>query len=106
MVPIVLYSTWPDVTSAEACAAKLVDAHLAACVTILPAAQSIFRWEGEMRAEQEAVMLAKTVESQALAARTTILSVHPYQTPCVLCLSVRAEFSNPAFLVWLATEAA
>lgn len=104
MTACLLYSTWPDVTAARACARRLVDAKLAACVTVFPVAHSCFRWEGAVDEADEAVMLAKTSDATAAAARAAIIATHPYDLPCVLALGVDQTLSNPEFLQWVARE--
>ena len=46
----------------------LVDARLAACVNIIPGMTSIYRWEGKIARDSEAVMVIKTRRSLAEAA--------------------------------------
>ena len=104
MTACLIYSTWPDSGSAQACAAQLIDAQLAACVTVLPSAHSTFRWDGKVQKTQEAVMLVKTDKTRAGPALDALLAIHPYHLPCILSFDVNDEGSNPEFLQWIATE--
>jgi len=106
METVTLYSTWPSVEGAEAAARELVAERLVACANILPGARSIYRWEGDIQTETEAVMFAKTTAKRALAARDRLLRLHPYEVPCVAALTIRKDASNPAFLAWIEGEAA
>ncbi len=97
---VLLYSTWPDAASAEACAAALIDAETAACATVLAGGRSFYRWEGRLEATQEAVLLVKTSALAAGAARDLILARHPYDLPCVLAVPVDPAGSHGSYLAW------
>lgn len=104
MPACLIYSTWPDAQSAQACAAQLIDRRMAACVTVLPVAHSTFRWEGKVQHAEEAVMLVKTDKTVAGAARDALLAAHPYDVPCILAFEVNPEGSDSKFLQWVAAE--
>jgi periplasmic divalent cation tolerance protein len=104
MAARLIYSTWPDEAQAEACAATLVERRLAACVTILPGARSVFRWNGEVERKHEAVMLVKTAADRAWALRDALREAHPYEVPCILAFDVNDDDSNKDFLQWAAAE--
>lgn len=101
---VTLYTTWPNAESAERCAFGLVEARLAACCTCLPGAVSIYRWEGAIHRDAEIVMLVKTAQDKAVAARDFILAAHPYDTPCVTAWTIGEDASAPAYLAWVAAE--
>lgn len=102
MATRLIYSTWPDAAQAEDCAAMLIERRLAACVTILPAGKSIFRWDGKIERQSECVMLAKTDAARAPDLRDALCKAHPYDVPCILALDVDAANSNGEFLQWIA----
>ena len=77
----------------------LVEERLAACATLIPAAQSIYRWEGEVETASETLLLLKTAPQQLEALEARLLELHSYQTPEFLVL--RVESGNPAYLDWL-----
>jgi periplasmic divalent cation tolerance protein len=101
---VVLYTTWPDAETAEAFAAEAVAERLAACANILGPMRSVYRWNGAIDQATEVPMLLKTTIICAERLRDLVLSRHPYETPCVITLSVTTEGSNPAFLDWVAQE--
>lgn len=101
---VILYTTWPDAETAEACAAEAVARRLAACANILAPMRSIYRWEGAVEQSAEIPMLLKTTRAAAPALRDMIAAAHPYDTPCIAALPVEAEGSNPAFLSWIGTQ--
>lgn len=106
METVTLYSTWPTLEAAEAAARSLLEERLIACANLVPGARSLFRWEGQVQTESEAIMFAKTTALSAAAARDALLLLHPYTCPCVTALPVLAVGSNPAFLAWIAAETA
>ena len=103
---VVLYTTWPELKQAEAFAAEAVAERLAACANILGPIRSIYRWKGAVDEAAEVPMLLKTSLASAERLRDLLLARHPYETPCVLALPVKAEGSNPEFLAWIAAESA
>lgn len=101
---VTFYTTWPDADVAERCGRILLDRGLAACVNLLPAMRSIYRWRGEVETADEVVMLVKTTGARAAEARDAILAAHPYDTPCVLAYAANADLSAPQFVDWLHAE--
>lgn len=104
MEALILYSTWPGQDEAERAARMLIERHLAGCVTLIPQARSFYRWEGEIQADAEVVMLAKTSAEAAPAAREALLGAHPYDLPCILALKANPAASHAAYLQWLSDE--
>ena len=77
----------------------LVEERLAACATVIPGAQSIYRWQGEVETASETVLLLKTAPQQLEALETRLHELHSYQTPEFLVLKV--ESGSSAYLDWL-----
>ncbi|GAB0058410.1 Divalent-cation tolerance protein CutA [Candidatus Magnetaquicoccaceae bacterium FCR-1] len=96
---LVVVTTAPDEAVAESLAEVLVTEGLAACVHILPAGRSIYRWQGEVHKEPEWTLLIKTDRARFAPMRTRLLVLHPYEVPEILALPV--EDGNPAYLAWL-----
>ena len=101
---ILIYTTWPSATDAEAAGRALVEQRLAACVNILPAMVSLYRWEGRIERGGEAVMLIKTRASLAEAAQAAVKEMHPYDVPAIAVL--KPESWDRAYLDWLIAETA
>jgi len=80
--------TCPDQATAGRLAGGLVEEKLAACVNILPAIRSIYRWKGATQDDSEVLMIAKTTRSAYLALETWLTEHHPYDVPEVLALPV------------------
>ena len=98
---VLVYTTWPDAETAQAAAEAAIEARLAACANILAPTRSIYAWKGRLERETEIPMLLKTRAAHSQALREMILDHHPYETPCVIVLPIRAEGSNPEFLNWI-----
>jgi periplasmic divalent cation tolerance protein len=81
-------------------ARALVERELAACVTVLGAACSVYRWEGRVVQEEERPLLIKTTAERFEAVRTAIRELHTYEVPEVIALSV--ERGDAAYLEWIA----
>lgn len=69
-------------------AESLVERGHAACVNIIKKIRSIYRWKGEIWDDEEFLLVIKTRESLFPQVRETIQSLHSYELPEVLCVSV------------------
>jgi periplasmic divalent cation tolerance protein len=77
----------------------LVEERLAACATLVPAAQSIYRWQGQVESSTETLLLLKTGPDQLAALEARLLELHSYQIPEFLVLAV--ESASHPYLEWL-----
>jgi|WetSurMetagenome_2_1015567.scaffolds.fasta_scaffold1260757_1 periplasmic divalent cation tolerance protein len=96
---VILLSTIGTEDQAKELARPLVDGRLAACVTMLPGARSIYRWRDAVTEEAEVVLLMKTTRDRVPALRARIQSLHPYEVPEILVLGV--EEGSRDYLAWL-----
>src|SRR5512133_546946 len=101
---VVVLVTAPSADVAATIARALVEERLAACGNVLPAIRSIYRWEGKVQDEAEALLVLKTSRARLEALRDRVLALHPYQVPEVLALPVEA--GSAAYLAWLAAATA
>lgn len=97
---LILYTTWPDAETAEACGRAAVEERLAACANVLAPMRSIYRWEGELQAEAEIPMLLKTTVAAAGQLNRLILRYSPYDVPCILALPIDSDNCNPKYVSW------
>ncbi len=100
--PVLIYSTFPSPEAAEGAGRELVERRLAACVNILPGMISIYRWEGAIARDGEAVMIIKTRESLAATVMEAVKGRHTYANPALLVLPVIG--GADAYLRWLNDE--
>ena len=92
----------PDEVTAYTIARKVVEGKLAACVNVLPAVRSIYRWEGKMEEATEVTMLVKSTRSRYAELEAAIRDAHPYDVPEIIALPVAAGL--PAYLNWVDLE--
>lgn len=92
----------PDEALATQWARQLVDERLAACVNVLPACRSVYRWQGQVEEAQEVPLLIKTTSTHYEALEARLLELHPYQVPEILALPPSAGLG--AYLGWVESE--
>ncbi len=95
---LLVYVSCPA-AAAERIAAALVEQRLAACVNLLPAMRSIYRWQGEVQRDEESLLLIKTAASRFEALRAAVLAAHPYELPEVI--AVKLDACHPPYLDWV-----
>ena len=95
-------TTAPSAEAADRLARTLVEEQLAACVTLVPSIQSVYRWQGAMESATETLLLLKTSVERLPALEARLLALHSYQTPEFLVLPV--ESGSRSYLDWLAAS--
>ena len=93
--------TVASLEEAEAMANALVEAKLAACVSLFPI-HSIYRWKGELHKEQECQLVIKTDLSQFSTLEVKIRELHSYEVPEIIALPI-VEGSQP-YLQWISQQ--
>jgi periplasmic divalent cation tolerance protein len=96
---IVIFSTARNAEEASRIAKKLVSDRLVACVNIIPGIQSIYRWNDEVQNEQEVLMVMKTEKSKYQDVESAIKSLHSYEVPEIISLSLENGFEG--YLEWM-----
>jgi uncharacterized protein involved in tolerance to divalent cations len=87
---LVVFITAPNVEEAERIATALVDERLAACVNVLPDCRSIYRWEGELQHDDEALMIVKSSQDAFEALEKRVIELHSYDVPEVIAVDLTA----------------
>ena len=77
----------------------LVEERLAACATLVPAVESIYRWEGQVESSAETLLLLKTAIDRLPALEARLHELHSYQTPEFVVLAI--ESGSHPYLAWL-----
>ncbi len=95
----IFYITFPDFTTAENLAHKIVDERLAACANLIPGMTSIYHWEKKVQASQETVMILKSRAHLKGEIEALLHAEHPYHKMC--CLLEIPVGGAPAFLQWI-----
>ena len=96
---IVVLCTYASQDEALKIAGALVEQRLAACVNVLPAVQSVYRWQGAIEISDEVLIIVKTTQERFPALRDRISELHSYQTPEIVALSVTD--GSEKYLSWV-----
>lgn len=99
---LLVITNLPDRDSAQRIAHKLIESRAAACVNILPACTSVYRWRGKVETAQEVPLLIKSTAAAYARVEELIRTLHPYELPEIIAVSVEAGL--PAYLQWVNTE--
>jgi periplasmic divalent cation tolerance protein len=79
-----VYVSCPDEACARDIGRKMVERRLAACANVIPRMTSIYRWEGALEEDKEALLLLKTVEGCLKVLVESVRKIHPYRLPCIV----------------------
>ncbi len=101
---ILVLTQMPDRASAEALARALVEARLAACVSIGASAESLYHWRGEIETAQEVPVAIKTRAERYDDVEAFIVARHPYELPEILGVPLTHGLTR--YLDWVAAETA
>jgi periplasmic divalent cation tolerance protein len=94
---VCLVTTPPD--QARPIAEALVERELVACVNIVPLVQSVYRWQGAVEHDDEALLVVKTTRAAVGALTAALGELHPYENFELVALDVAA--GAPAYLDWI-----
>jgi periplasmic divalent cation tolerance protein len=94
-----MLTTIPADFDAAALASALVNERLAACVNVLPAMQSVYRWKGSVEQADERQLVIKTTTARIADLQRRLTSLHPYEVPEVLVLPITG--GGDAYLNWV-----
>jgi periplasmic divalent cation tolerance protein len=95
----IVLTTCPDSAAAERIAKALVTERLAACVNILPVAQSIYLWKGQVESAAEHLLLIKSLTRTFRQIEKRILELHPYELPEVIAVPITNGSKD--YLAWV-----
>jgi periplasmic divalent cation tolerance protein len=96
------YITAKDREQALTIGRTLVEERLAACVNVLDGMTSIYRWDGEICTDNEAVLIAKTTSEKFSALTERVKQLHSYTCPCIVSIPVTG--GSEGYLNWLSGE--
>src|SRR5690349_433060 len=99
---VIVLTTLATEDEAAALVRALLDRRLVACGTVLPGARSLYRWEGRLADEREAVVLLKTRRDRLTELEQAFAELHPYTVPELLALPVEAGLDR--YLAWIDAE--
>jgi periplasmic divalent cation tolerance protein len=96
---IIVLVTTANSDEANRIASAIVSKQLAACVNIVPAIESIYRWEGKVTRDSEALMIIKTTRDRYAQVERGVKEMHSYTTPEVIAVGI--EQGSEEYLKWL-----
>ena len=99
MDKIVVLTTCDSEQQAKKMARHLVEQRVAACVNILPQAQSVYRWKDKIEDSAEWLLVIKSRRDLFAALRVEIEKLHTYEVPEILALQI--VDGSAAYLGWL-----
>jgi periplasmic divalent cation tolerance protein len=99
---LLVLTNLPDRETAAAVANTLIAEKLAACVNVLGACTSVYRWQGKLENAEEIPLLIKTTAARYAALEAAIRRLHPYELPEIIAVPVARGL--PAYLAWVAAE--
>lgn len=99
---VLILTTCPDDERAGALARALVEARLAACVSILPPAQAYYWWQESVESATERQLLIKTTSGHVAGVEAFFAEHHPYELP--ECVVVEVSGGSAAYLDWVTRE--
>jgi periplasmic divalent cation tolerance protein len=102
MRAIVVVTTVGTEEQAYLIARELVARRQAACVNIIPAIRSIYRWKGKICKDGELLLIAKTLQDEFEGVAATIRELHSYELPEILSFGVSQ--GDQGFLDWIASS--
>ena len=96
---VLVLTTLPADADAELFASALIESGVVACVSILPVAQSVYRWQGAVERASERQLLLKTTSDRTEDLWERLRELHPYEVPEFLVLPVTD--GHEAYLRWI-----
>ena len=99
---VVVLTTFPAEGDAEKLATQLVEERLAACVNILPAMQSIYRWKDAIEKAPERQLVIKTTRARVSDLEARLRQFHPYDVPEFVVVAI--DSGSAAYLSWLSAS--
>ena len=99
---LLVVTNLPDRATAERIADTLVTEGMAACINILAACTSVYRWEGKLNHTEEVPLLIKTTRAAYPRLQNRLQELHPYELPELIAVPVTTGL--PAYLAWVGQE--
>lgn len=99
---LVVLCTFPDPGQARQIGTLLVEKQLAACVNLLPAVESIYRWQGKLESATETLAIFKTTAAAWPEFEKALAGLHSYGVPEIVAFSPE-KVAGP-YQAWVCAE--
>jgi len=96
--PRIVFVMASSVDEARNLAQGLLERHLAACVNLLPAVESRYRWQGKLETAAEVMMVIKTSAEQFETLAGFVRKNHSYECPEIV--AVAPHEISPGYRSW------
>ena len=97
---VCLVTAPPD--RAREIAEALVERRLVACVNVVPLVHSVYRWQGAVEHDDEALLVVKTTRAAVASLKDVLGELHPYENFELVALGV--QDGAPAYLDWISSS--
>lgn len=84
---LIILCTFPQAEQARQIGTALVERQLIACVNLIPAVESIYRWQGKVEMSAETLAIFKTSRAIFPAFQQALTELHPYEVPEIIALA-------------------
>lgn len=101
---VVAFSTCSTQDEAVAIARRLLEARLAACVSISQPVRSLYHWQGAVQDDAEFMLVIKSRRDLVPQLAAALRAAHSYTTPELVVLPILDGL--PDYLSWLDAELA
>jgi|UniRef100_A0A7C4TD29 periplasmic divalent cation tolerance protein len=98
---IIIYTTFPDLETAQRIIDSLLKNRLIACANIFKI-DSIYTWKKKIERAKEYGVFIKTRKTNYKAIESFIKENHPYEVPEIICWDIKDGLSQ--YLVWIEEE--
>jgi len=95
----IVLCTFPDQDTARRISKEIISENLAACVNLIPAVESIYRWEGKIEQANEVLAIFKVSTVGFENLEKLLLEKHPYDTPEII--AIVPDQVSEGYLKWV-----
>ena len=99
---ILVLTQLPDRPAALELARALVEAGIAACVTVGASVDSLYHWRGQIETSAEVPVIIKTQAARYAEVEAAIRARHPYELPEIIAVPIVAGLAP--YLDWITAE--
>jgi periplasmic divalent cation tolerance protein len=101
---LIVFVTCNGSEEASQIARTLVEEKKAACANIIAGIRSIYRWQGKVHDDPEALLLIKTTDACYDALEKRIVELHSNDVPEIVAVDIAQGL--PAYLEWVVENTA
>jgi|688.fasta_scaffold730597_2 periplasmic divalent cation tolerance protein len=96
---LIVLCAFPDAETARRISTVIISENMAACVNLIPAVESIYRWEGKIEQANEVLAIFKVAAVGFKNLEKELLEKHPYDTPEIV--GIVPDQVSEKYLSWV-----